>query len=100
MRMVYTHENSLLVGSARNLLESEGLKVVVRNEFASGAMGELSPLDTWAELWVLDDADYEKAHQIIANALSDKNARDWTCSSCGEQNGASFEVCWQCGNES
>lgn len=97
MKKVYTNENRFLVGNARNILEVDGIEVTLRNEHASSAMGELSPIDTWMELWVVHDRDYDRACTILDNALSDASAPAWTCGGCGEANDASFELCWQCG---
>lgn len=97
MKKVYTNENRFLVGNARNLLEAEGIEVTFRNEHASSAMGELSPIDTWMELWVVNNHDYDRACTILDTALSQASAPEWACGSCGENNDASFELCWQCG---
>lgn len=97
MKKVYTNENRFLVGNARNILEAEGIEVTLRNEHASSAMGELSPIDTWMELWVVDEGDYDRACNILDTALSETTAPEWACDSCGEMNDASFELCWQCG---
>lgn len=99
MKLIYTHENRFLVGNAHNILEQAGIRVVWKNEFASGAIGEISSFDTWPELWVIDEADYEQAVQIIANALSSPNAPEWICTSCNETNDAAFETCWNCQTE-
>lgn len=96
MKLVYTHENRFLVANAHNILEQAGIRVVWKNEFASSVIGEISPFDTWPELWVLNDEDYEQATQVIANALSQSNAPEWECSSCNETNDAAFELCWSC----
>lgn len=96
MKLVYTNENRLLVGNAKNILEAQDIELLVKNEFASGAMGEISPFDTWLELWVLQDTDYDKAVAVLATALSEKNSIEWTCDECKELNDASFEFCWQC----
>ena len=84
MKQVYTSENRFLVANARNILEAEGIEVTVRNEHASSAMGELSPLDTWMELWVINECDYERACNILDTSLSQSSAPEWTCSNCGE----------------
>lgn len=96
MKLIYTHENRFLVANAQNILEQAGIRVVWKNEFASSAIGEISPFDTWPELWVIEDADYDHAIQVIANALSSPNAPEWTCASCKENNDAAFETCWNC----
>ena len=83
-----------------NIVENAGIPVTLKNEYAAGGVGDLSPFDAWLELWVLHDADYEKATGIINSALSTDNQKDWVCSGCGEVNDPSFDLCWQCQNES
>jgi hypothetical protein len=97
VKKVYTSENHLLVGNARGLLESRGIPVLMRNEYASGVMGEVPVFETWPELWVVNDADYERACDIINTAFTAPPGEPWACTRCGEQNDASFEFCWQCG---
>lgn len=99
MKLIYTHENRFMVANACNILEQAGIRVVWKNEFASSAIGEISPFDTWPELWVIDEADYDQAVQIIANALSAPNAPEWVCTSCNENNDSAFETCWNCQTE-
>lgn len=99
MKLVYTHENRFLVGNAHNILEQAGIRVVWKNEFSSSAIGEVSPFDTWPELWVLNDDDYEHATHVITNALSAPSAAEWTCALCNEKNDAAFELCWNCQTE-
>jgi hypothetical protein len=97
VKLVFTHENSLIVGNARGLLEAAGIDVVIRNEFSQGGLGELSAFDTWPELWVLADKDYQRAVALLDRSLSGRGEADWQCAACGESNGASFELCWRCG---
>jgi hypothetical protein len=99
MRLIYTNENRLLVGNAKNILEAHGIEVFLKNEFSQSAIGETSPLDTWPELWLLNDSAYEEAHEILESSLADETAPEWTCSHCGESNAASFEICWSCQSE-
>lgn len=96
MKVVYTHENTALAQNAKNLLENNSIKAIIKNEFASGGAGDLVPAETWPEVHVLDDSDYAKAVELLA-VLSDKvNEPDWICGSCSEPNGAMFESCWNC----
>ncbi|MEJ2443095.1 MAG: DUF2007 domain-containing protein [Exilibacterium sp.] len=99
VRMIYTHENRFIVANAKNILEAHGIDIVVKNEYSSSAIGEISPFDAWVELWVLRDDDYERAFQIIESSLSEKNATEWVCRKCKEKNDASFELCWSCQSE-
>ncbi len=98
--MVYTNENRFLVANAKNILESNGMDVLLKNEFASSVIGEVSAFDAWVEIWVLNDDDYRNACKIIESSLSEENAEEWVCSQCKEKNDASFETCWSCQSES
>ena len=69
----------------------------IKNEFAIGAMGELSPMDVLPEVWILDNEWLTKAQQIIAEFNQPVHTSSWNCSKCQEHNEASFELCWQCG---
>lgn len=97
MKLVYTNENRMIVGNAKNLLDAAGIEVLLKNEFAAGGLGDLPVFDTWMEIWVSDDADYQRACELLESALSDQAAAEWLCQPCGERNDASFELCWQCG---
>lgn len=99
MRMIYTNDNRMLVGNIRNILEAEGLELIVKNEFASGVIGEVSAFDAWVELWVRSDADYDRACAILDRAFSRVDEKDWRCRDCDETNGAAFELCWRCRSE-
>lgn len=99
MKLIYTHENRVLVSNARNLVENAGIDVMLKNEYAGGGMGELSPWDTWVELWVVDDADYDRARALLERAEGAAEGAQWRCRHCGELNDAGFEICWNCQRE-
>lgn len=96
MKLIYSNENKLLVHNVKNILEAEGIDVFIKNEFAQGAMGEVAVFDTWPELWINDEADFERASVIVDGVNSKANAAVWMCNNCQEVNDASFEVCWKC----
>lgn len=98
MKLIYTNENRFLVNNCKNIVENAGIAVMLKNEFAFGGVGDLAPLDTWLELWVLDDAEHDKAVAIIASTLNESSGLEWVCGQCHEKNDPSFEVCWQCQN--
>ena len=99
MKLIYTHENLFIVSNVQNIVQNAGINVTLMNEYVAGGAGDLSPFDTWLELWVTDDKDYEKAKNIITSINNTDNMHDWFCSQCHEKNSASFEVCWQCQHE-
>lgn len=96
MKLAYTHENRIIVSSVKNILENNGIRVTLRNEYSSSAMGEVSPFDTWLELWVHSDYDFKCATAIIEDALSEESSADWVCPNCKEDNGGDFGLCWNC----
>jgi len=96
MKLVYTHENPLLVANVKNLLEQQGIAVILKNEFARGAMGEISTLDTWPELWITSDDDYAHALEIVKSNTNSGSTNHWTCAFCSEENDSSFDLCWNC----
>lgn len=98
MKLIYTNENRLLVSNIQNIVENVGISVMLKNEYAGGAAGELIPHETWLELWVVDDEDYDKAMHTIDNAFSSPDSTGWHCTHCNEHNDASFDFCWQCQN--
>lgn len=98
MKLLYTNENRYLVHNIQNLVENAGIAIMLKNEFAAGAAGDLVPHETWLELWVVNDVDYEQAIQVISSSFSSEDDAEWTCSNCQETNDASFEFCWHCHN--
>ena len=94
MRRVFSSFNLQLVHHKANVLASEGIRATVRNEMLSSAMGELPPAECQAELWVLDERDYQRAEEVLsAQAVV---GPDWTCA-CGETLAPQFTQCWRCG---
>lgn len=95
MKMVYTNESIFLANNAKNLIEAQGIKSFIKNEFSQGAVGEVSAFDVWPEIWVFDDADEKPALEILQSENNVKG-EDWVCKNCAEENDASFEICWSC----
>lgn len=99
MKLVYTHPSNIVVAQARSALELAGVRCVVRNEYAAGAMGELAPIDVWPELWVLRDRDQQRANLLLAQSRAEIVEDDWQCRRCGRQSPATFDLCWHCAGD-
>ena len=99
MRKVYSSDNLLLIGHLREVLESHRIGCMTRNEYLAGGIGELPAMECWPELWVTDDADHERASELVRAMLAIDMDRygDWTCPGCGEPIEGQFSTCWQCG---
>jgi hypothetical protein len=99
MKLAYTHPNSIVVGQARSTLELAGIECVLRNEYASGAIGLLAPIDAWSELWVINDRDFERATLLLEKSHAAIQEADWECEQCGSFSPGTFEFCWHCAHE-
>jgi hypothetical protein len=97
LKRIYSSFNLAAVHHAKNLLEAEGIRAVVRNEMLSSAMGELPPAECQAELWVVGETDARRAEALLRQAFSPKAGPPWQCRSCGEIAEAQFTQCWRCG---
>ncbi|MEO1856740.1 MAG: DUF2007 domain-containing protein [Rubritalea sp.] len=65
MRKVYEDQDMTMVGYYQSLLEDEGIQTLVKNEYASLATGEIPFTQVYPELWVTDEADYERSVDLI-----------------------------------
>ncbi|MEH6571025.1 MAG: DUF2007 domain-containing protein [Halioglobus sp.] len=99
MKLAYTHPNSIVVAQARSVLELAGIDCMLRNEFASGAIGELAPIDAWQEVWVVKDENHNRAVRLLEEAHTAVNEADWECALCGSASPATFDFCWHCAGE-
>lgn len=99
MQLAYTHENRFLVLNMQNVLINADIEVLLKNEFAVGGAGDLAPIDSWLELWVINSDDLVRAKQLISVTLAQQLTDDWICQNCQEKNAQSFETCWQCATE-
>ena len=99
MKLIYTHENRIMALNIRNVLINHGFDVALNNEFASSASGGLAPFDTWPEVWLLKDDDFDNAKKIIESISYDTKQVIWVCKKCQEENDESFDYCWKCHEE-
>jgi hypothetical protein len=99
MKKLYTAQNPLTISHIKNILESGGIKCVVKNLYLAGAAGELPPIECWPELWVADDARYDEAREVVSRILAPLRsvAKRWRCRSCARDIEGQFSECWHCG---
>ncbi len=103
MKKVYVAKNPADAHLLRALLEGEGIEANVMGEFLYTCRGEvpISP-DSLPSVWVVHDADSEKAEEIIRQYKltedgTKESGEEWKCAGCGETNEGVFTECWQCG---
>ena len=82
----------------KSILEQADIPCMIRNEYLSMAAGELPFVPP--ELWILNDEDYPRAKEIVAEWQNAKteNHGAWVCR-CGETIEGQFSSCWNCGKE-
>ena len=99
MRKVYTSDNSAIIGHLRQVLEGHAVRCVVRNDFLLGGAGELPVNETWPEIWIVDDEDFDRARALVDAIVATEHQSEppWRCESCGEQMEGQFTDCWRCG---
>jgi hypothetical protein len=87
----------------KGFLESEGIGAVVQGEFLWIARGEVPiTTDTAPSVWVTDDADFERAMDVVnefqsSEGMSGPENKEWKCNNCNETNERQFTECWHCG---
>ena len=96
MKRVFRAASLIQVAHARNVLLTAGIPSELRNQYLSGALGDLPMLETWPQLYV-EDADEAAALRALARAATAPGGASWTCESCGEQLEPQFTSCWRCG---
>lgn len=101
MKLVFDHIDFTIVGHLQTLLEAEGIKTEIRNLGGSSAAGELPFTQVYPELWVVNNADEDRAKALVAQYRNTEAAEvhgpDWTCPVCKERVEGVFSQCWNCG---
>lgn len=97
MKLIYTHENHMLLHSAKNILDQNNIETVFNNEHSAPNGGNLGISNIFQELWVVNDADYLRACEIIEREITNPAPKaTWICTHCKEENAGSFDFCWNC----
>ena len=97
MKKLTSAESLITINHYRNLLAAEGIPTEVRNQHLGSVMGEIPFFETWPQLWVVNDLDYDRAQQLIEAVDDESPMAPWRCGGCGEENEGQFSVCWKCG---
>ena len=96
MKKLTSAETIVTITHYQNLLAAEGIKTQVRNQHLGGIMGEMPVFETWPQLWVVNELDFDRATQLIEAADAESNEAPWTCRKCGEKNEGQYAACWNC----
>lgn len=106
MIKVFEDFNFSRVGQLQSLLESQGIKTFLKNQFASSVMGEVPFVEVCPQLFILNDDDLQRAQQLLQfeqpesqpkpNSKSEP-AGHWVCPGCSMDVESQFTSCWNCG---
>lgn len=98
MKKLTSADSLVTITHYRNLLESEGIPAVIKNQFLGSVVGEIPYFEAWPELWVKNDLDYDRALELIdaARVASESPSAPWVCAHCGADNEGQFAACWRC----
>ena len=74
------------------------MRARIFNANAASVAGELPIEASLPQVWVDDDAEAARAKEIIDTFLRTRaTGAPVKCPECGEENPASFDLCWKCG---
>ena len=100
MKKIYTHENIMVLHSAKNILALNNIESFVKNEHTLPNGGRHGIDNIFLELWITNDDNFTEAASIIESQLNNPEPRaDWICPECNEENDGSFDLCWKCQTE-
>lgn len=97
MKKLTSAETIVTITHYQNLLAAEGIRTEIRNQHLGGIMGEMPVFETWPQLWIVNDLDFDRATQLIESTDSGPVGAAWACSQCGEENEGQYGACWNCG---
>ena len=97
---VFRERDFTRVDLLRQVLESHGIKCMVRNEgLATSGLTEIPIPEFFPNLCVFRE-DAEEALKILTHYIEQEHRQslgsDWKCEKCTETNPSSFDLCWQC----
>jgi Putative prokaryotic signal transducing protein len=101
MKRVFVSQSLVEVESLKELLSTDGILCTIRNQQGSSLAGEVPFVEVFPELWVVNDADFDRAKVLLEEQASgDEVERPlWVCVGCGEEHIGLFTACWKCGRE-
>jgi hypothetical protein len=96
MKRVVQAPNLMIATLWVDMLTHAGMPATVQRAFASGIVGEIPPDQALPEVWVLDDAQFDRG-RVLLREFQHPVWRQWLCRGCGERIDGPFEQCWNCG---
>jgi hypothetical protein len=79
-----------------DMLNASGIEASIQRFYLQGSIGEVPPHEAALEIWIVDEAQFTRAHELI-DGLRSTPQRQWFCTNCRERIEGGFEQCWSCG---
>ena len=101
MKQVFVSQSLIEVEMRQEWLEQAGILCTIKNQRISSLAGEIPFTETFPELWVIQNEDYDRARRVLEEGLVllPSNQDNWTCAGCGERHESQFGTCWKCGRD-
>ena len=99
MIKVFEDFDVTLVGHYQSVLESNDIATYMKNQFGTSGAGELPFVEVVPQLWVLNEADADRAKVLIQelhDPESQQQVQAWLCPECSTPQEAAFTHCWKC----
>ena len=86
-----------VLSHAKNILALNDIDSFIKGEHSASMGARFGISNIFHELWLSDDADYDRALAIIEKKIElPLKKSPWVCENCNEENDGSFELCWNC----
>lgn len=76
MIKVFEDFDITLVGYYQSVLESNDIQTFMKNQFATGGLGELPFVEVVPQLWVLNEAEVPRAIALLKELQNDEERQD------------------------
>jgi len=100
LKTIFSSLNLIETHHLKNLLETEGIRCHIRNEYLFRLAGEVPFTECALQLVVEREGDYAAAEAMVREFLRPprRTLEQWRCANCGESIEGQFTACWKCGH--
>lgn len=102
MRKIFQAANLFDAQIVLDRLRAGHIEARIFNANAASIAGLIPVTETWPEVWILDERDFELAKRVVDGFESERRNRqsmDVRCPHCGERVPGNFSHCWSCQRE-
>jgi len=97
VKRLYSPDTRVDAWLLRDRLTHANIVAHIFNQHMQSIAGDVPPDVAGPQVWV-DDEDFARAQAILeAFRVERERIGTLTCRHCGEENPATFELCWKCG---